>query len=145
VHETKERCNLFRNPHQMQDGFEKKLHFTPRPCQICPMNNTNVWKNCFQEAQETLAKFSQDSSQIEKCARFSDILIGAYRQGGTLFSCGNGGSHCDAMHFAEEMTGRYRKDRRPLAALALGDASHVTCVSNDYGFQFIFSRQVEAL
>jgi D-sedoheptulose 7-phosphate isomerase len=49
------------------------------------------------------------------------------------------------MHFAEEMTGRYRKDRRPLGALALGDPSHVTCVSNDYGFEFIFSRQVEAL
>jgi D-sedoheptulose 7-phosphate isomerase len=49
------------------------------------------------------------------------------------------------MHFAEELTGRYRKDRKPLGALALGDASHVTCVSNDYGFQYIFSRQIEGL
>lgn len=62
-----------------------------------------------------------------------------------MFSCGNGGSHCDAMHFAEEFTGRYRKDRKPVGAMALGDASHVTCVSNDYGFEHIFSRQVEGL
>ena len=62
-----------------------------------------------------------------------------------MFSCGNGGSHCDAMHFAEEFTGRYRKDRRPLGAMALGDPSHTTCVSNDYGFQHVFSRQIEGL
>ena len=109
------------------------------------MKSTNVWAQCFKDAQETLKKFSEDSAQIEKCSQFSQILIETYKKGGTVFSCGNGGSHCDAMHFAEEMTGRYRKDRRPLAALALGDASHVTCVSNDYGFKFIFSRQVEAL
>ena len=65
--------------------------------------------------------------------------------GGTVFSCGNGGSHCDAMHFAEELTGRYRKDRKALGALALGDPSHVTCVSNDYGFDQIFSRQLAGL
>ena len=109
------------------------------------MKSTNVWAQCFKDAQETLKKFSEDSAQIKKCSQFSQILIETYKKGGTVFSCGNGGSHCDAMHFAEEMTGRYRKDRRPLAALALGDASHVTCVSNDYGFKFIFSRQVEAL
>lgn len=67
------------------------------------------------------------------------------KNGGNLFTCGNGGSHCDAMHFAEELTGRYRKDRRALGALALGDASHVTCVSNDYGFEHIFARQVDGL
>jgi D-sedoheptulose 7-phosphate isomerase len=72
-------------------------------------------------------------------------LIETFQAGGKLFTCGNGGSHCDAMHFAEEFTGRYRKDRKPLGALALGDASHVTCVSNDYGFDQIFSRQLEGL
>lgn len=60
-------------------------------------------------------------------------------------SCGNGGSHCDAMHFAEELTGQFYKPRKPLGAIALGDASHVTCTSNDFGFEHIFSRQVEAL
>jgi D-sedoheptulose 7-phosphate isomerase len=109
------------------------------------MNFQDIWSNCFQDAQKTLEQFRNDPQQIEKCSQFSKILIETYKKGGTVFSCGNGGSHCDAMHFAEEMTGRYRKDRRPLGALALGDPSHVTCVSNDYGFKFIFSRQIEAL
>lgn len=65
--------------------------------------------------------------------------------GQKVLICGNGGSHCDAMHFAEEMTGRYQKNRRPLAAIALGDASHTTCTANDYGFDEVFARQVEAL
>lgn len=109
------------------------------------MKPHDVWLHCFQEAEKTLHQFWNDPSQVEKCVKFSQILIEAYKKGATVFSCGNGGSHCDAMHFAEELTGRYRKDRRPLGALALGDASHVTCVSNDYGFEFIFSRQVEGL
>jgi D-sedoheptulose 7-phosphate isomerase len=104
-----------------------------------------TWKTCFTDAQMTIEKFLKDPAQIEKCVKFSQMLISAYKNGGTVFSCGNGGSHCDAMHFAEEMTGRYRKDRKPLAALAFGDPSHVTCVSNDYGFKYIFSRQLEAL
>ena len=109
------------------------------------MNNKEVWLNCFKDAQKTIEAFLNDPQQIEKCAQLSEMMISTYKNSGTVFSCGNGGSHCDAMHFAEEMTGRYRKDRRPLGALALGDPSHVTCVSNDYGFKFIFSRQVEAL
>ncbi len=109
------------------------------------MQSKQVWLNCFTEAQKTIEQFMSDPAQIEKCVRFSDILISTFKSGGTVFSCGNGGSHCDAMHFAEEFTGRYRKDRRPLGALALGDPSHVTCVSNDYGFKYIFSRQVEGL
>jgi D-sedoheptulose 7-phosphate isomerase len=109
------------------------------------MSLDKVWLNCLKDAQKTVDSFSSDTAQIAKCVEFSNILIQTYKNQGTVFSCGNGGSHCDAMHFAEEMTGRYRKDRRPLGALALGDASHVTCVSNDYGFKYIFSRQVEAL
>jgi len=73
------------------------------------------------------------------------MMLATVRAGGNLFSCGNGGSHCDAMHFAEEFTGRYRKDRRPIGALALGNAPHVTCVSNDYGFEHIFSRELGGL
>jgi D-sedoheptulose 7-phosphate isomerase len=67
------------------------------------------------------------------------------QQGGTMYIAGNGGSHCDACHFAEELTGRYAKDRRPLAALALGEASHMSCVANDFGFEWVFARQIEAL
>jgi D-sedoheptulose 7-phosphate isomerase len=109
------------------------------------MNSQKHWLDALSEANLTLEAFLKDPKQLEKCAQFTQTLINAYQNNGTIFSCGNGGSHCDAMHFAEELTGRYRKDRRPLAALALGDASHVTCTSNDYGFKYIFSRQVEAL
>lgn len=106
---------------------------------------TDVWTTSLKEAQNTLSDFLSDSEQIRKCAAFSSLLIETFQSGGRLFTCGNGGSHCDAMHFAEEFTGRYRKDRRPLGALALGDPSHVTCVSNDYGFNEIFSRQLLGL
>lgn len=109
------------------------------------MKPQEVWLQSFQEAQKTVEEFWKNPDQIQKCLQFSQMLIEMYQNGGNLFTCGNGGSHCDAMHFAEEMTGRYRKDRRPLGALALGDASHVTCVSNDYGFAHIFARQVEGL
>lgn len=109
------------------------------------MSQASVWKQSLSEAQEVLAAFLSDPHQIERCDQFSSILIEAYRRGANVFSCGNGGSHCDAMHFAEEMTGRYRDERPPLGALALGDPSHTTCVSNDYGFEFIFSRQLAGL
>jgi D-sedoheptulose 7-phosphate isomerase len=61
-----------------------------------------------------------------------------------FLSCGNGGSMCDSMHFVEELTGRYRKDRDPIAAMSMGDPSHITCVANDYGYEYIFSRHVDA-
>lgn len=109
------------------------------------LSTKDAWLAAFQEAEQVVARFWKDPVQIEKCVQMSKIVIEAYKKDGVIFSCGNGGSHCDAMHFAEELTGRYRKDRRPLGALALGDASHVTCTSNDYGFEYIFSRQVEGL
>ncbi len=104
-----------------------------------------TWQTALTEAQATLDTFLKDPAQLEKCVRFSRLLTDTFRGGGRLFTCGNGGSHCDAMHFAEEFTGRYRKDRKPLGALALGDASHITCVANDFGFDHIFSRQLEGL
>lgn len=110
-----------------------------------PTSHSKTWLAALTEAQTTLDAFVKDPAQLEKCERFSNLLIETFQSGGKLFTCGNGGSHCDAMHFAEEFTGRYRKDRKPLGALALGDSSHVTCVSNDYGFEHIFSRQVEGL
>jgi D-sedoheptulose 7-phosphate isomerase len=76
---------------------------------------------------------------------FFEAILNTVNSDGNLFACGNGGSHCDAMHFAEEWTGIYRKNRRPIGALALGDASHSTCVGNDYGFEHIFERQIQGL
>src|SRR5690606_18086106 len=74
-----------------------------------------------------------------------DFMVEAVKNDRKIMSCGNGGSMCDAMHFAEEMTGRYRENRPPLAAISLSDASHLSCVSNDYGYDFVFSRFVESL
>ncbi len=109
------------------------------------MDNLNAWKKSLDEASHCLSQFISSSENLEKCVQFSEMMTTSIEKGGNLFSCGNGGSHCDAMHFAEEMTGRYRKERRPIGALALGDASHMSCVSNDYGFEFVFSRQIEGL
>lgn len=107
--------------------------------------HADTWKTSFLEAHQLLGKLLEDPKFLNQCFAFSQALIQTFKNGGNLFTCGNGGSHCDAMHFAEELTGRYRKDRRPLGALALGDSSHTTCVANDYGFQYIFSRQLEGL
>lgn len=109
------------------------------------MDHKSVWKNSFADAALCLEQFMSNSANIELCEKFSSMLIETSRAGGNIFTCGNGGSHCDAMHFAEELTGRYRKDRKAVGALALGDASHTTCVSNDYGFEYIFSRQLQGL
>jgi D-sedoheptulose 7-phosphate isomerase len=109
------------------------------------MNTKDVWLSGLKEAAKTLEQFLAHPETLAKCEKFSQMLIETVRSGGNLFSCGNGGSHCDAMHFAEELTGRYRKNRRSIGALALGDPSHVTCVSNDYGFEHIFSRQLEGM
>ncbi len=106
------------------------------------MDNLQIWQAALEEAQATVTQFLKDKTQLQGCVRFSEMLIETFQKGGRAFSCGNGGSHCDAMHFAEEFTGKYRKDRKPLGALALGNASHVTCVSNDYGFEHIFSREL---
>ena len=106
---------------------------------------TEIWKNSLQEAHQILTDFMGNPIQIEKCVSFTQRIVETYKNNGNIFICGNGGSHCDAMHFAEELTGKNRFERRPLGALALGDPSHVTCVGNDYGFEHIFSRQLSAL
>lgn len=96
------------------------------------------------EAQKVLNAFVSNPVNIENINSAISLMVGSYRNNGRIFSCGNGGSMCDAMHFAEELTGRFRKERLPLPAMAINDASHLTCVSNDYGYQFIFSRYIEA-
>ena len=101
-------------------------------------------QSSFQEAQDALAAFLGDKNALAKVEQFVELLTTTFNSGNKIYSAGNGGSHCDAMHFAEEWTGRYRKDRRPLPALAFADPSHMSCVSNDYGFEHVFERMVEA-
>lgn len=105
----------------------------------------SVWKEAFSDAKNTLELFINSNENILLCEKMTEKLFETFKNGGNVFVCGNGGSHCDAMHFAEECTGRFDKRRKALGVLALGDPSHITCVANDFGFQEIFSRQLEGL
>ena len=98
----------------------------------------------FSEAVEILQKFNI-SENHKKIANAGDIMASGILNGGKIISCGNGGSMCDAMHFAEELTGRYRDDRKAIPAISISDPSHITCVGNDYGFDAIFSRFIEGV
>ncbi|QCR24377.1 D-sedoheptulose 7-phosphate isomerase [Pontibacter sp. SGAir0037] len=97
------------------------------------------------QAQQTLAAFISDTNNLTAVEQAAFAMAKAVREGGKILSCGNGGSMCDAMHFAEELTGRYRQNRKAIPAIAISDASHISCVSNDYGYDHIFSRYIEAL
>ncbi|CAQ85348.1 MULTISPECIES: D-sedoheptulose 7-phosphate isomerase [Photorhabdus] len=97
------------------------------------------------EAADTLAKFLSDDANIKAIQKAAVLLADSFKAGGKVLSCGNGGSHCDAMHFAEELTGRYRENRPGYPAIAISDVSHLSCVSNDFGYEFVFSRYVEAV
>lgn len=96
------------------------------------------------ETAENFADFASDKKNIKLIEQISNIIASAFESGNKVLICGNGGSTTDAMHFAEELTGRFRKERRALPAIALTDSSHITCVANDYGFEEIFARGVEA-
>lgn len=98
-----------------------------------------------QEAQKVLQKFLSDQDNLNAVNSAAQIMADAIKNGGKIISCGNGGSHCDAMHFAEELTGRYRDNRRALPAIAISDPSYMSCTGNDYGFEFVFSRFIEGL
>lgn len=97
------------------------------------------------EAKETLDNFLSDESNIQSIEEAANLMASAISNGNKIVSCGNGGSHCDAMHFAEELTGRYRENRKALPAIAISDPSHISCVSNDFGYDFVFSRFIEGL
>jgi D-sedoheptulose 7-phosphate isomerase len=96
------------------------------------------------EAQSLLSQVLSDQAFMQSAQRAGEAMVASLRSGGKILSCGNGGSMCDAMHFAEELTGRYRNDRRPIAAMALSDVSHMSCVANDYGYDYVFARGVQA-
>lgn len=95
-------------------------------------------KDSFGEALQVLSDFVADSANLDKVGQAGEMLAEMFRAGGKVFSCGNGGSLCDAMHFAEEFTGRFRNDRIALPAIAIADPSHITCIANDYGFEYVF-------
>ncbi len=98
-----------------------------------------------EEAQAVLSDFLADDKNIAAISEAAAIMSRCLQNGHKIISCGNGGSHCDAMHFAEELSGKFREERPALAAFCISDASHISCIGNDYGFEHIFSRGVEAL
>lgn len=104
----------------------------------------SIEKN-LKEAKDILQAFIDDPKTIPAIEEAGNILVGALTNGYKIISCGNGGSMCDAMHFAEELSGRFREDRVPFAALAISDPSHLSCVGNDYGYDQVFARYVQGL
>ena len=99
----------------------------------------------FQTVSLMINDFISEKKNIKALEKIISLLAEKHKQGFKGLTCGNGGSACDAMHYAEELTGRFRKDRKPLGAISLTESSHITCVANDYGYDEIFSRGVEAL
>jgi D-sedoheptulose 7-phosphate isomerase len=102
-------------------------------------------KQVFLNAQEVLNSFVSNDSNFEKIDDAVALIANALKEGSKVISCGNGGSMSDAMHFAEELSGRFREDRKALAAISISDVSHISCVANDYGYAHIFSRYIEEL
>lgn len=96
------------------------------------------------ESQKLLNSFAADPQNISKIVRAGKLLVENFKNKGRVFACGNGGSMSDAMHFAEELSGRFRGDRIPLPATAISDPGYLSCVANDYGWEFVFSRYLEA-
>lgn len=105
----------------------------------------NIIRNELHEAVDVLTNFIADDKNIENIESAARLIAASFKAGGKVFSCGNGGSHCDAMHFSEELTGRFRENRRGFPAIAISDPSHISCVGNDFGYEHIFSRYVEAV
>ncbi|HEY2583085.1 MAG TPA: SIS domain-containing protein, partial [Mucilaginibacter sp.] len=101
-------------------------------------------KNEFAESHKVLENFMADDNNFTLIEQAATMMAQSIQSGGKIISCGNGGSHCDAMHFAEELTGRYRNSRAPLPALAISDPSYLSCVGNDFGYPEVFSRFIEA-
>lgn len=98
-----------------------------------------------EESRNTVDNYLRQAGTAEQIEQSILMMAQSMKNGGKVISAGNGGSMCDAMHFAEELTGRYRGNRPSLPAIAICDPSHITCVGNDYGFDFIFSRFVQGV
>jgi D-sedoheptulose 7-phosphate isomerase len=102
-------------------------------------------KSHFIEASEVLNNFISDENNFKRIEDAGNLIVNCIKNGGKVISCGNGGSMSDAMHFAEELTGSFRDKRKAIPAIAISDPSHITCTANDFGFDYVFSRYVEAL
>jgi len=107
--------------------------------------NLSIIKDELQQAQQVLTAFLSEQQNLQHIEDAASLLAEAFKNDGKVLACGNGGSHCDAMHFAEELTGRYREHRPSYPAIAISDASHISCVGNDYGFDQIFARYLEGV
>lgn len=99
----------------------------------------------FLEAQKVLNSFIANEANWEAMEKAGNLLVEAIGNGGKILSCGNGGSMADAMHFAEELTGRFRNNRQAIPAIAIADPTHLSCVANDFGYEYVFSRYVEGI
>jgi D-sedoheptulose 7-phosphate isomerase len=106
---------------------------------------TDLFRKDFQETKEVLDKFISNEKIFDSLEKAGNLMVKAINAGNKIISCGNGGSMSDAMHFAEELTGRFREERKGIPAISISDPTHITCVANDYGFEYVFSRYIEAL
>ncbi len=103
-----------------------------------------IIENSLNEAIETLRIFATNKTSIEAIENAANLMANSIKNGGKIIACGNGGSLCDATHFAEELTARFRKDRFPIPAIAINDPAYITCSVNDFSPDVVFSRYVEA-
>jgi D-sedoheptulose 7-phosphate isomerase len=102
-------------------------------------------ENNLKEAHQLLEQFIAEPKNTDAIEKAGKLLVETFKSGNKVISCGNGGSMCDAMHFAEELSGRFREDRKALPAISISDSSHISCVANDYGYDKVFSRYIEAI
>ena len=109
------------------------------------MDILNSIRDALLDAQDVLNRFIKNPENIATIAETAEMMQDVFERQGRIFTCGNGGSLCDAVHFAEECTGKFRSERRPLPVIALSDAGHITCTANDFGFAEVFARPLSAL
>ncbi len=107
------------------------------------MNTSDLIHQELTEAAELLQKFISNKEHIANIEKAVKTIVASLKKGGIIISCGNGGSACDAMHFAEELSGKYRDDRDPIPAMAISDPGYITCTANDFGYNHVFSRYVK--
>ncbi len=102
-----------------------------------------IIQNSLREALQTLRGFMEQEANLRELEAVAGQIAGCLKAGNKVLVFGNGGSMADAMHFAEELTGRFRKDRKALPAIALSDPSFLTCVANDYGFELLSAAPLD--
>jgi len=104
----------------------------------------NIIEQNLIEAKEILELFISDKSNINSIEKAGKAMVSSINHSNKIISCGNGGSMSDAMHFAEELTGRFRENRRAISAVSISDPTHISCTANDFGYDYVFSRFIEA-